>query len=130
MQWNAGENAGFSQGKPWLGINANYKYINYTAQKNDPNSILTFYKTLIHLRKKSECLKYGEFIPHYADRRVIVYQRKLNDEIYMVALNFSSWKIRLPNKAAIPGTVLISNTGRKFFDRVLLPWEGVLLEIK
>jgi oligo-1,6-glucosidase len=28
MQWDGGENAGFSKVKPWLGINANYKYIN------------------------------------------------------------------------------------------------------
>ncbi|MCL2214372.1 MAG: alpha-glucosidase [Treponema sp.] len=33
MQWDDGDNAGFSKGKPWLGVNRNYKYINRALQK-------------------------------------------------------------------------------------------------
>jgi oligo-1,6-glucosidase len=127
MQWSAEENAGFSTGKPWLGVNANHKYINYAAQKNDPDSILNFYKALIQLRKKSECLKYGEFVPIFSDTRVMVYQRKLGDEIYAVALNFSSRNSRLPKKIDLSGTVLLTNTGRTVFEGELLPWEGLIL---
>jgi len=128
MQWSPEENAGFSRGKPWLGINANYKYINYASQKSDPESILNFYKALISLRAESPCLKYGEFLPFYADTRLCVYQRKLRDEVYSVALNFSSRELRLPKKAALSGTVLVSNTGRRALDGKLLPWEGILLK--
>ena len=35
MQWDATENAGFTTGKPWLGINPNYTKINVENQKND-----------------------------------------------------------------------------------------------
>jgi oligo-1,6-glucosidase len=128
MQWDAGENAGFSKGKPWLGINTNYKYINYAAQKSDPGSVLNFYKTLIALRQKNDCLKQGEFIPLYADNRLMFYQRKLEDEVYTVALNFSSKKVRLPEKAkdALSGTLIIANTDRKTLEGSLLPWEGIL----
>lgn len=41
MQWNATENAGFTTGKPWLGINPNYTKINAESQKNDPHSIFS-----------------------------------------------------------------------------------------
>ena len=128
MQWDAGENAGFSKGKPWLGVNKNYKYINYAAQKNDPKSVLNFYKTLINLRQKSDCLKSGEFIPLYACDRLLFYQRKLGDEVYTVALNFSSKKIKLTEKAPglLTGEPLIASTDRKTLEDHLLPWEGVL----
>jgi oligo-1,6-glucosidase len=128
MQWENGENAGFSKAQPWLGLNANYRYVNYASQKNNPASVLNFYKTLITLRQKSECLKGGEFIPLYADKRLIFYQRKLGNEIYTVALNFSSRKVKLPKKAAdfLSGKLLISNTEREKLKGVLFPWEGIV----
>jgi len=129
MQWDDGGNSGFSKTKPWLGINSNYKYINYAAQKNDPASVLNFYKTLIALRQKSECLKSGEFLPLYAGNRLMIYQRKLEDEIYTIALNFSSKKVKLPETAvkALNGTLVICNTDRTSPIEDLLPWEGVLI---
>ena len=128
MQWDSGENAGFSKAKPWLGVNRNYRYINYDSQKNDPASVFNFYKTLIALRQKTECLKYGEFLPIYADNRIMIYQRKLLNEVYAIALNFSSHTVKLPKKAAglFTGTSLVSNTGRAALEGQLLPWEGVV----
>ena len=37
MQWSAEENAGFSTGKPWLPVTANYHTVNYAAQDGDAN---------------------------------------------------------------------------------------------
>jgi len=127
MQWGGGNNAGFTTTKPWLGINANYKYINYESQKNNPSSVLNFFKALIDLRQKSECLKYGEFIPLFADDSLLLYQRRLGGEAYTVGLNFSSRKKRLPKKIALQGKPVISNSERAELNGVMLPWEGVLL---
>ena len=44
FQWNQAENAGFTQGKPWIGVNSNYKEINAEAAQNDENSIFYYYK--------------------------------------------------------------------------------------
>jgi oligo-1,6-glucosidase len=138
MQWSSGENAGFTGGRPWLGINGNYKQINYESQKNDPASILNFYKTLIRLRLKSPCLMEGEFIPLYGRNRpfgrggVIIYRRELGGEAYTTALNFSGRAARLPGKTAAAlntsGRVILSNTGRTEAGKKLLPWEGILLK--
>ena len=130
MQWDGGENAGFSRAKPWLGVNANYRYINYASQKDNPGSVLNFYKTLIALRQKTGCLKQGEFIPLYADNRLMCYRRKLGDEVYTIALNFSPREITLPKKAAgfLTGTPCISAAGRTALEGKLLPWEGILLK--
>jgi oligo-1,6-glucosidase len=129
MQWDGGNNAGFTSGKPWLGINANYKYINYESQKNNPSSVLNFYKTLIALRQKNDCLKYGEFVPLFADARLMCYQRRLGNEVYNIALNFSSRKKRLPKDTVLQGTLVISNTGRAELNGVMLPWEGMLIKV-
>jgi oligo-1,6-glucosidase len=128
MQWNDSDNAGFSKGKPWLGVNKNYKYINYASQKNDPDSILTFYKTLIALRKQIKCLVYGDFYPIYANDRIMIYQRKLDGETYTAALNFSFNKVNPPKKFAslLLGTQVVSASGMKY-EGSLLPWDGVLV---
>jgi len=129
MQWDGGENAGFSKGKPWLGINSNYRFINYTSQKNDPASILNFYKALIAMRQKSECLKAGGFEPLFANDRLMFYRRTLGDEEYAVALNFSSRKARIPDEVSgfFRGKALVSSTGRTELNGTLLPWEGAVI---
>ena len=147
MQWDSSENAGFTSPgiKPWLGVNSNYTHINYAQQKSDSTSILNFYKKLIALRQKSECLKYGEFLPLHADKKMICYQRKLNTctdrgdtksgaETYFIGLNFSSNKIKLPKEITkyFGGEILLSSTGRKILSTKksraeILPWEGVIV---
>jgi oligo-1,6-glucosidase len=134
MQWSGGKNAGFTGGCPWLGINANYKRINHEAQKQDPASILNFYKMLIRLRLQSPCLMEGAFRPLYGDSRIMIYSRELGNEIYTVALNFSGRERRLgPAPAALikaAGLTVVSNTGRTEAGKELLPWEGMLCKRK
>jgi len=133
MQWDDCKNAGFCPTKPWLGVNSNYKYINYTSQKNDSDSILNFYKKMIALRKVNRCLVYGEFIPVFADDRLMIYQRKYERETYTVALNFSSRNIVIPKKfsALFSGMLIASASGEKlnYSNSVytMLPWDGVVI---
>ena len=60
MQWNDGENAGFTAGEPWISLNPNYKWLNVAAQEKDSRSILSFYKKMILLRKSYKSLLYGK----------------------------------------------------------------------
>jgi len=137
VQWDNSENAGFTKGKPWLGINSNYKYINYASQKNDSSSVLNFYKKLINLRKNNKCLVYGDFLPIYADDRIMIYQRKLitdgqEAETYTIALNFSSKTVKLPQKYAallLENQIVCVSDGEPDIKKTgyLLPWDGVLV---
>ncbi|MEI9970515.1 MAG: hypothetical protein WDM87_18580 [Terracidiphilus sp.] len=47
MQWDGNTKAGFTTGTPWLPVPPSAKTLNVRAEKNDPNSLLTWYKTLI-----------------------------------------------------------------------------------
>ena len=49
MQWNSSENAGFTTGTPWIGLADNYKAINAAAEVDDPDSVHSFYLSLIHI---------------------------------------------------------------------------------
>ena len=60
MQWDASANAGFTTGTPWIGIADNYKAINAAAQMDAPDSIRSFYKTLVALRKKMPVISAGK----------------------------------------------------------------------
>ncbi len=123
VQWDASENAGFTTGKPWLGVNHNYKEINCAAQKNDPDSILNWYKELIAMRRGSDVLRGGEFIPVETGAQVFAYHRRLRDKQLTVILNFSD----RPASCARTGAILKSNYPRREFDGTLSPWEAVIL---
>ena len=52
MQWDSSDNAGFTIAgvDPWLPINPNYATLNVEAQRSDPLSHLSIYKSLVQLR--------------------------------------------------------------------------------
>lgn len=80
MQWNDETNAGFTTGTPWLKVNPNYTRINAAAQQDDPDSVRSFYKKLIALRKDpeyKETVVYGALEPVWEDRHnLMAYYRK------------------------------------------------------
>ncbi|MDR1785566.1 MAG: alpha-glucosidase [Spirochaetaceae bacterium] len=136
MQWSAEDGAGFTAPgvKPWLGINANHRRINYGAQRNDPSSVLAWYRRLIALRAGSNTLKYGPFAPVYGDSRVMAYRRDpaedAGDGPYTVILNLSGRGAKLPRRilaSAGGAKIVLSTTGRTEISGRLEPWEGLLL---
>jgi oligo-1,6-glucosidase len=124
FQWSAGMNAGFTAGKPWLGINHNYERINMASQADDPNSILNFYRSMITLRNGSDILKHGSFRELEIGKYLFVYRREYEGESLTVALNFS----RRPQKAQYGGEVVLSSYGRAAYDGILQPYEAVILK--
>lgn len=90
VQWNAGENAGFTTGTPWIGIDKNYQIINAAAQRNDPDSILAFYKRLIQLRKEKKVIAEGEIaFLEKENANVLAYRRVLGGEELIVFNNLT-----------------------------------------
>jgi alpha-amylase len=59
MQWNGGDNAGFTTGTPWRAPNTNYLLANVSAETADPNSLLSFYHTFISIRNQHPAMKDG-----------------------------------------------------------------------
>jgi alpha-glucosidase len=96
MQWDNSAHAGFSFGKdvpPWLPVHPNFAKVNVAQQNSDPNSILSFYRQLLRLRKHNAALREGDWHPliHYPDEH-LVYLRQTPTEIVLVVINFTEAK--------------------------------------
>lgn len=124
MQWNGRRNAGFSEGEAWIKVNGNHTTINAEAELSDENSVLNFYKEMIALRKTSPVLREGSFRKIHISNTAFVYERELDGEKLMVALNFSGKTV----KVNVTGETVISNYGGKKFDGELKPWQGVIIK--
>jgi len=96
MQWDSSKNAGFSDGKPWLSINNNYKDINVENSMKDKSSILYHYKKLISLRKQYDVIAYGSYLPMLEDdKSVFAYKREYKDESLIVLNNFYEKEVEI-----------------------------------
>ncbi|MDY6013235.1 alpha-glucosidase [Clostridium sp.] len=134
FQWNDSINAGFTEGTPWLGVNKNYKEINVESQLNDKNSVLSFHKELIKLRKSeeySEAIVYGDFIPDLENYdNVISFYRKGKDKNLMVIINYQNKKQMIDFEEKYK--MLINNYGYVEIDNnklMLEPYQGIVVEI-
>lgn len=138
MQWSSEENAGFTAGKPWLGVNPNYTKINvFEALKNE-SSVFHYYKRLISLRKENLAIVYGNYLPILEkDDKIYAYLRCLDSDRLLIILNFSSETAAFE----LPGEVqykykelLISNysvdEARQLDNLDLRPYEARVYRLK
>lgn len=134
MQWNDSENAGFTTGDPWFVINPNYKKINAQSQVKDPDSVFTYYKTLIRLRKEHDIIVYGSYrLLCPEDEKLFAYTRTLGDEKLLVLCNFSkdSFEVTgdIKDMLASEPRILISNY-TEGWSEILRPYEAVVYTIQ
>ncbi len=91
FQWSDEENAGFTVGSPWIMVNPNYKQINAKDQIGRADSVFSYYKKLIALRKEYEIVVYGTYdllLPE--DKELYVYIRTWKEQQLLVICNFST----------------------------------------
>jgi alpha-glucosidase len=96
MQWTASKNAGFSDAEPWLHVHKDYRKINVAYEEKDPDSLLNFYKKLIHLRKANPALQTGDYVALAGvPEEVFSYFREGEGQKILVALNFSEKPVHI-----------------------------------
>jgi len=114
MQWSGDAHAGFTTGDPWLMENANFPRINVKEQQSREDSVLSYYKKLIRLRKDpayKETLVYGDFVPvEDCAHNVIAYYRKTDAQTILVAANFGKDSVRIALPAPEGGALCSAKT--------------------
>lgn len=124
LQWENKAHGGFTDGTPWLKVNDNYSTINYASQIKDSESIWSFYKEMINYRKDSEVLLYGEFKDLIITKKVYVFERFIDNEKLIIAVNFSKKTLVIP----YTGKVEISNYDGIDFNGTLKPYQSVIMK--
>jgi oligo-1,6-glucosidase len=131
MQWDNNKQGGFTASKPWLAINENYNYINVAEQESNPNSVLHFFRKMVHLRKSNLILVYGKFeLVDIDNKQIFAYTRSLNKEQLLVVLNFSDTTAIL--NTSIPfnhKNILISNYENPNINNTFQPYAAVIYKI-
>ncbi|MGD7044330.1 glycoside hydrolase family 13 protein [Jeotgalibacillus proteolyticus] len=90
MQWDDGEQAGFTTGTPWIKVNPNKKEINVKQALKDPNSIFYYYQQLIALRKEQPVMVYGDYEDLSRKYETLyVYTRSYEKKTWLILLNHS-----------------------------------------
>lgn len=143
MQWDDTENAGFTTGTPWLGVNPNYTEINVRSQLHDENSVFHYYKKLIQLRKENSIFVEGDFtllLPE--DENIFAYVREYEGRKLLVAANFTDKEVECPllkewgvpvsedgaDKSRDNGVLLIHNYSDLPSQQKLRPYEAMMWE--
>ena len=135
MQWSGKENAGFTAGTPWLKVNPNYTSINAADQLDDPDSVRSFYKKLIALRKDpeyKETVVYGAFEPYLEDQHNLMAYYRKGEKTLLVIGNYQTAE----QDAVLPREykkVLLNNYPELIQDGTALKLHGyqaVILELR
>ncbi|MBO0462217.1 alpha-glucosidase [Enterococcus sp. DIV1298c] len=119
MQWNEESYVGFSTVDPWLIVNPNHQTINVAEQTNDPQSIFSFYKEMIAIRRENKGLIYGSFNEYLTeDEQLFVYERVLDEEQYLIMVNLTDEPATysLPTEIGTNWEVLLENQPRTVFE--------------
>jgi len=133
MQWSAEPNAGFSSGTPWLPLGD--LAVNVAVQADDPSSLLSLYRRLIWLRKRTPALRVGSYasLPEMpAD--VFAFVRAAGSQRALTAINFAREPATLELPAEFSGAAIAcSSEMRRQGEQVtgsvlnLEPYEGCVL---
>ena len=134
VQWDDTANAGFSTGTPWLRVNPNYTRINAANQGKNENSVFSYYKKLIALRKDpeyQETIVYGTLIPYLEEQHNLMAYYRKGDKTILISGNFQNepqeMKLPAPIKKILLNNYPALNQTSEYL--LLEPYQAVILEI-
>ncbi len=131
MQWTAGENAGFTLGKPWLKVAESYGDINVEKELASPQSIFNYYQKLIRLRKQYPVISLGSYQAYQPEHpQVYSFLRQYEEKKVIVFTNFygKETTISLPEEF-LDSKILIDNYDGTIVERELKlkPYQAIAL---
>jgi alpha-amylase len=82
---------GFTTGLPWEILETGYSTVNVASQADDPDSLLSHYRRLVHLRDEHPALRTGSIqLVDAGNPAVYSFVRYANDETLLVVVNLSA----------------------------------------
>ncbi|MBK7172272.1 MAG: alpha-glucosidase [Bacteroidales bacterium] len=131
FQWDNSEYAGFTKGIPWISLNPDYLQVNAKIQETDPDSVLNYFRRLVHLRKQHKALIYGKYsLLDKENPKVYAYSRSWENDTYLVLLNFSKSMatFNIPWELS-ELSLLLGNYNPSFITDSLQPFEAIVAKV-
>lgn len=127
MHWNAGVNAGFSERCPRLRPASNYRQVNVESEWRDEDSVLSFYRRMIALRRSETVLRRGRFLARKSEPGVISFERVWESRRIVVEVNLT----HTPKRSGLTGSerILIATHANSWMQPTLAAYEGRILVI-
>lgn len=130
MHWDSTENGGFTTGRPWLALNKNYKEINAKDQVGDPDSVFSYYKQLIALRKEMEIVVYGKYtLLEEENQDLFIYTRTLGDQKLLVICNFTEKQVPYEVTEEWKNAKIVISNYKENDGSKLQPYEAKVLSL-
>lgn len=133
--WDNTENAGFTNGTPWIGLTTNFPCVNAKDEVENNQSLFNFYKYMIELRNHSkykEVLIYGTFEEvNHVSENIISYYRHNETHTIQVIINLSNKEdqIEIENdrfEVLMQNYEKVDRNNRKL---LLKPYEAIMIEL-
>lgn len=105
MQWRPGEGVGFTTGVPWMAPRDTEASRTVAGQTDDPQSLLSWYRRLIRIRRSHPALRRGGTEVLDLDgtaARPLAYRRVSGNEVFLIVASLATRE----NRVTIPGAVL------------------------
>ena len=134
MQWSGGNGVGFTNATPWLRPSRDSGERNVERQAGDPASVLSFYRSLLRLRRTNPALLSGSFEAVESAPGLLAYARTRGEHRATVVLNFTNQVQDLVVAHDRPSASVLLGSDRRAGERVgvrplrLQPLESVILE--
>lgn len=133
--WDNTENAGFTNGTPWIGLTTNFPSVNAKDEVENNQSLFNFYKYMIELRNHSkykEVLTYGTFEEvNHVSENIISYYRHNETHTIQVIINLSNKEDQIEIKNDRFEVLMQNYEKVDRNDRKLLlkPYEAIMIEL-
>lgn len=133
--WENTENAGFTNGTPWIGLTTNFPSVNAKDEVENNQSLFNFYKYMIELRNHSkykEVLTYGTFEEvNHVSENIISYYRHNETHTIQVIINLSNKEDQIEIKNDRFEVLMQNYEKVDRNDRKLLlkPYEAIMIEL-
>jgi alpha-glucosidase len=114
MQWDGTRYAGFGEVSPWLPVASNAAQVNVESQRDDPDSMLSFYRRLLALRRGEPALEIGGYAPAGLQENGFAFLREQADRRFLMLLNLADTPLecvaQLPH---VHGTIVLGTNRQR-----------------
>ncbi|MCQ4289032.1 alpha-glucosidase family protein [Pseudomonas stutzeri] len=125
MPWHdQDQHGGFSREQPWLPLADKHLPLSVAAQEPDPNSMLNIYRRFLAWRQDQRLLIEGSMRTIHHDDALLVYERRLDDEVWVCLFNMGDSARHFELAAPVEGLDVPSATAVFDGQGVHLPAHG------